>query len=419
MQKDTTQQHTVRNFLALTGDFIFFSIGFAFFDPLVVVPAFAKEFTGSEFMVGILAAIRALFVTAPQLWAASILVAQPRKKPVLIASSIIGRLPIIVLAAVTLLWGASHIGWVIAVLCVAVAIFFTSEGFNGVSWPVLVGKVLPEDIRGRFFGFGQLFASLGSAAAGYFVNRILALSGQTLSARWALVFAIGFVILMISVVSMAFIKEEGEEKAERPHGCADQFEDDGPIFARGRESAPGGDRTAGAVYGGCGLAFLCDPCARDSAHGGCAVGHVSHPAEHRERGGRRCRRVPGGPGGELGGHSPGCGGQCDDVGGGDPGGRCCPFPLVFYYAAFLLVGYVNGTSWWSFSAYLLDMATDDQRPIYLAASGILTSVLVLNPVIAGALYASFSAGGCVCGGDSFWRWWGWCWRGRCGRESEV
>ena len=66
-----------------------------------------------------------------------------------------------------------------------------------------------------------------------------------------------------------------------------------------------------------------------------------------------------------------------------------PFPLMLYYATFFLLGYVNGSSWWSFSAYLLDMATDEQRPIYLAASGIITSILVFNPVIAGALYAAF------------------------------
>ena len=105
MQQNVQKRDVTRNFLALTGDFVFFSIGFAFFDPLVVVPAFVKEFTDSEFLVGILSAIRTLIVTAPQLWAASILVAQPRKKMVLIVSSVIGRLPIFIVALATLWWG--------------------------------------------------------------------------------------------------------------------------------------------------------------------------------------------------------------------------------------------------------------------------------------------------------------------------
>ena len=389
MQKNTPQQHTTRNFLALTGDFIFFSIGFAFFDPLVVIPAFVKEFTGSEFLVGILAAIRTLFITAPQLWAASILVAQPRKKPVLIASSIIGRLPIIVLALVTLLWGEAQIGWVIAILCVSVAIFYTSEGFNGVSWPVLVGKVLPEDIRGRFFGLGQLLASLGAAAAGYFVNRILALSGRTLSARWAIVFAIGFVILMFSAGSMFFIKEEGEEKRQsRPDvrtslkmmlqylradanlrrvvivqlvlytaGAVSSF-----FVIRAREILPTADAQLGTflILQSIGSAFA-------AVAGGYLVDRVGSWAAIRL--GAVVKVVMLGVVTLAG---------------------LLPYPLLLYYVSFFLLGYVNGSSWWSFSAYLLDMATDAQRPIYLAASGILTSILVFNPVIAGALYAAFT-----------------------------
>jgi MFS family permease len=289
---------------------------------------------------------------------------------------------------VTLLWGANHIGLVIAVLCVAVAIFFTSEGFNGVSWPVLVGKVLPDDIRGRFFGFGQLFGSLGSAAAGYFVNRILSLSGQTLSARWALVFAIGFVILMISVGSMGFIKEEGEEKRQsRPDvrtslkmmvqylradanlrrvvivqlvlytaGAVSPF-----FVIRAREILPTADAQLGTF-----LILQSIGSAVAAVAGGYLVDRVGSWAAIRLGAVVNVTML----------------GVVTLAG-------LLPIPLVLYYAAFLLVGYVNGTSWWSFSAYLLDMATDEQRPIYLAASGILTSVLVLNPVIAGTLYAAF------------------------------
>ncbi len=43
------RERTVRqNFAALTGDFVLFAIGFAFFDPFVVVPAFVKGSTGSD-----------------------------------------------------------------------------------------------------------------------------------------------------------------------------------------------------------------------------------------------------------------------------------------------------------------------------------------------------------------------------------
>ena len=89
------QNRVWRNLLALIGDFVLFSIGFAFYDPFVVVPAFVQEFTGSELMVGVLSALRVLMITLPQMWAASVLVARPLKKPLLVWSSIGGRLPVL------------------------------------------------------------------------------------------------------------------------------------------------------------------------------------------------------------------------------------------------------------------------------------------------------------------------------------
>ncbi len=48
----------------------------------------------------------------------------------------------------------------------------------------------------------------GAALAGTFVNRILDLQSVERSGRWALLFSIGFVWLMISVASMVFVHEE-------------------------------------------------------------------------------------------------------------------------------------------------------------------------------------------------------------------
>lgn len=389
MHETIHKENTKRNFLALTGDFVFFSIGFAFFDPLVVVPAFVNEFTGSKFLVGMLSAVRAFMVTAPQLWAASILAAQPRKKPVLIISSIIGRLPILVLALATFWWAESHVGWVIAILALTVAVFFISEGFNGVSWPVLVGKVLPDTIRGRFFGLGQLLSSVGAAIAGYWVNRILAWTGQPLATRWGGIFAAGFVILMISVGSMAFIREFGEEKSQLQPSVRQSLrmmhtylQSDmnlrrvvlvqlilytagavAPFFVlRAREILPGADAQLGTF-----ITLQSIGSAVAALAGGYLVDRVGSWAAIRLGAVVKVAML-----------------LMVTLAG------VLPYPLIFYYITFFMVGYINGSTWWSFSAYLLDMATDEQRPYYLAVSGIMTSVLVFNPVIAGALYEGFS-----------------------------
>ena len=207
------QRDARQNVLALGADFVLFMLGFTFFDPFVLVPAFVKQFTGSDLMVGVLAGVRVLAISLPQLWVASFLVARQRKRPLLMASSIGGRLPIAVLGVATLLWAARFPWLVVGLLGVAVALFFVSEGLNGVTWPALVGKVIPDEMRGRFLGFGQLFSSLAAIGAGYAVRGVLGHESWSVPQRWAVLYGCGFVGLMLSVGSMLFIREDAEEVA--------------------------------------------------------------------------------------------------------------------------------------------------------------------------------------------------------------
>ena len=379
------QQHVRRNVLALVGDFVFFSIGFAFYDPVVIVPAFVKEFTGSSLLIGALSALRILMITVPQIWAASFLVAQPRKKPLLVWSTFGGRFPILFLALATLLWTRSHVVLTMVVLTLSVAIFYTSEALNSVSWPALVGKVIPDKIRGRFFGAGQLLSSLGAAVAGIVVSRVLDKDGAALPERWALLFGFGFIALMLSLVSMFFIREEAEDKVpgrtDVRHGLrmmVHYLRTDAslrrlvitqivlytagaaaPFFiVRAHEAFVGNDAIIGALLttqsiGGAAAALI----------GGHLIDRVGSWASIRLGAVVQTAALL----------SVVLAGVVDA-------------PTVFYFTAFFLLGFVTASMWWSFSAYLLDIADDEQRPIYLATSGILSSVTVLNPLIVGALF---------------------------------
>jgi MFS family permease len=378
------QERTARrNVAALIADFALFSVGLTFYDPFVVLPAFVQQLTGSELVVGALSAVRVLMIALPQVWAASVLTARPRKKPLLVWSSVAGRLPVLLLALATLLWAERAPGLVVGVLGLSVALFFVSEGLNGISWPALVGKVVPEDVRGRFFGFGQLLASAGALAAGYAVRAILSGSEGLQPQRWALLFGLSSVGLFLSVAAMLAIREEKEDRpletvsvrrgANAVLACLRGDRDlrrvvatqialgaaaaTFPFFVvRARQTVAGGDRLIGLYLvmqsiGGAAAAVFC----------GQLIDRVGSWAALRTV---ACAQVL-----ALAAASLAAG--------------TTPAPL--YLSGFLLLGFVSSSTWWSFSAYLLNMSTAQQRPLYLAASGTLTAPVFLSSIVVGAM----------------------------------
>lgn len=382
--------HVRRNLISLTGDFVSFSIGFAFFDPLVIVPSFVQALGGPELVIGALAAVRTIMVTLPQIWAATMLAALPRKKPLLVWSSIGGRLPVLFLA-LAVLWAAQRQpALVLLILGLAVLLFFTSEGLNSISWPDMVGKVLPPSIRGRFLGMGQLLSSGGALLAGYAMRRILASESLAFPHNWALIFACAFAGLMASVVFIGMIREAPTTSVTpvvnvRKHVglLASYLRDDARlrrvvlvqlllysasavfpfIVVRAQDLVVDGNEILGSLViaqnlGGMVAALAC----------GYLVDRVGSWAAVRTGAVAECLALG------LVLLAP-----------------LAPQPHTIYLLAFFPLGLFTGSSWWVFTTYLMDIATEEQRPSYLAASGVLTSPSFIVSLLVGALFTSARA----------------------------
>ncbi len=382
--------HVRRNLFSLTGDFVSFSIGFAFFDPLVIVPAFARALNGPEMVIGALAAVRVIMVTLPQVWAASMLAASPRKKPLLAWSSLGGRLPVLLLAFATLYGARQHPALVLAMLGLTVLLFFTSEGLNSISWPDMVGKVLPPTIRGRFLGVGQLLSSGGALLAGYAMRHILAADALVFPDSWALIFACAFVGLIGSLGFILLIRESPSDKPAAPvdvrkhvgllfhylrqderlrrvvavqvllYTASATF----PFFViRAQDLVPDISAMLGGFVivqnlGGMTAALAC----------GYLVDRIGSWAAVRVGAAAECVALG------LVALAP-----------------LMPQPQIIYLAAFFPLGLFTGSSWWVFTSYLMDIADEERRPGYLAASGILTSPVFVASLIVGAVFSSMTA----------------------------
>lgn len=379
-----------RNILALSGDFLFFSMGVAFFNPTVVVPVFVKTYTDSEFLVGVFSALQTLMNTVPQIWAASILTSQPRKRPVWILSSAGGRIPLLLLILSTLLWIETSPNIVVAILAFAYIAFYISQGLNNVIWPDLVAKVIPEGVRGRFFGLGQFISSFASVGAGFLVNWLLSNTGMTASQRWTWIWSGAFIALGLSVIVSLYVKEEAVKPVEEKVDVLNSLKQmitliktekwlrrvvlvqliSGMATAtfsffivRTGEVLPQTDEMLGyfLIMQSIGTAIA-------ALAGGLVIDHVGSWASI-------C----------LATIIQACALIAVTLAG------VTTIPLILYSIAYICLGYVVSSFYWSFKAYLMDIADQQTRPIYLASSGILVSITVFYSLIAGALFERFVA----------------------------
>ncbi len=390
MPNNTQNAQVRRNLLALTGDFVSFSIGFAFFDPVVIIPAFTEILTGAEVAVGVISALRIIVITLPQLWAASILGARSRKKPLLVYSSLLGRLPILPLA-LGVLWFAPRAPWlVVGLLTLSVILFFSSEGLNSISWPDIVGKVLPAKIRGRFLGFGQLLSSAGALAAGYITQRILRSDLLAFPANWALLFGCAFAGLMASLGFILLIHEEPDDKEE---GLVDVTGNLSQLWSYLMT-----DRSLRRVVitqillycGAAAFPFIVIRSRQLSINGDEILGTF---VIAQNAGGMFAAIL--------------CGYLVDRVGSWASIRLCASFacialalvtvapltaiPMAMYLTAFMFLGFFTNSAWWTFTVYLLDIADDANRANYLAASGILTSPSFLASILIGLVFRPATA----------------------------
>ena len=145
-------RHLRWNFAVNAADFALYIFALSFASILTILPAFVSKFTSSNFVIGLIPTIHVLGWLLPQVAAARYVEKLNRKKRFIITVGTGERLPWLFMAlAVFLLKGAPPILELIAFF-VFYSIFSFSGGVNTPAWLDMIGKIIPEGKRGRFFG---------------------------------------------------------------------------------------------------------------------------------------------------------------------------------------------------------------------------------------------------------------------------
>ena len=194
-----------RNFGGALWHGAFLALGMALTQPSTVVAAFIADLTGSTVWVGGLSTVLAVAGALPQLFLARWIEPRPRKMPVLLLAIYLRVISWGALAGLVFIIGSSHpqlLAWALVGL---LAVFSIGGGLGGVPYTDIIGKVIPPERRGAFFGGRQLLAGPLAIGAAMLARQILA--DVAYPNNYALLFGLAAIALFVAALGFWLIRE--------------------------------------------------------------------------------------------------------------------------------------------------------------------------------------------------------------------
>lgn len=193
-----------RNFTLGVANGVFFNAGAAFLSGTTVLPLFLSRLGASEATIGALAALDAFGWYLPQALVAGVLLGRRHTMPfyrfvALWRASFIVAVPFLIHRF------ADDPATLLPLFVVCFSLFALGSGLGGVSFMATVGKVVPTELTGTFFGVRHLIGGLAGIASGMAVHRLLASLGHP--DAFVAIFACAACLVTLGLASFALVRE--------------------------------------------------------------------------------------------------------------------------------------------------------------------------------------------------------------------
>lgn len=194
------------NFASLVLDGVCFAIGAAFLEANTLLPSLVSLLTNNSVIIGLVSTMRNAGYLLPQLFVAGYAERLPFKKPLLRINGAVNRLSVLLMAMAVFLLAGKWPQMALISLLFAIFLFAITDGIGGVPWTDLVAKTIPSTRRGRLFATMQSVGGLGAFCAGLFVRQVLA--SVAFPFNYSLLLLVGFVFMVISLIGTLLVKEK-------------------------------------------------------------------------------------------------------------------------------------------------------------------------------------------------------------------
>ncbi|MCR1897733.1 MFS transporter [Irregularibacter muris] len=204
------QRHLKRNWFCSYMDGIFIIGGMGFVALPTILTYFASEFTDSRVIIGMLTSISLLGKYLPQMFGAKILEGTSHNKKYVSIFGFLQRVPWFIMAFITYSYGKQNPTFTLAAFYLLYGFYTVTSGMFSPGWLDLIAKVIPVNLRGRFFGLRKFIGGgmqfIGSFAVAWLFRRFLFPMNYTLA------FLIAGVMSSVSYLFLISMKEVGKPR---------------------------------------------------------------------------------------------------------------------------------------------------------------------------------------------------------------
>jgi MFS family permease len=385
------------NIIALVGDASLFYIAMSFIGATTVLPALLGTLTDSKLAIGVGSGITRGAWLLPQLLVAGLVARVVHRKKVIVGAAWISRPLLLIIALVIWRYAVSAPTLTLVVVLALLFVFFALDAVVSVPWFDHLARTISHQRRGMVVGLGQVLGGVGGIGTGAAVGYLLSeRSPFGYPANYAVVYAIGGAILMLSAVAISFIADpdctpkEGKSAPSLRQTMAmlPRIMGHDRSFRRliSVQLLVGFSQVATAFYvlyatrelgftlGDTGLFVSAQ--VTGSMIAGFILGYIQNrlgPLVHI-----RLQTV-------LAMAAPCLALFAGPIAGADAGAV-----RWVYMALYLMLGVYIGGGSWPFNNWLLEYAVETQRPMYLGLANTLSAVTMLAPVLGGAVVDAVS-----------------------------
>jgi MFS family permease len=181
----------------------------AFFESNTIVPVFVSRLTGSNILIGLSSSIGNLGWFLPQIFTSHLLQSRPYHKPFYTYAAYVRVGSLACLGLLITFLGRSHPNLLLGLFFLLFTAYALGGGIAGVSFMDIVGKTIPPERRGYFWGYRLFGGGILAVLAGIAVK--FSLGSFRFPESYALLFGVGSLFVFVAVLTFIFVREPPSE----------------------------------------------------------------------------------------------------------------------------------------------------------------------------------------------------------------